>query len=89
MSPPSSSSTSTPAESPRAASGSSSQKQKRNKRNLPMANPPKSRYFKVWYCCQCRDGPLNASVVSICPNSNCGGHYRCNCCTVQTLEKHD
>lgn len=37
----------------------------------------------VWYCCKCRDGPNNMTLVKKCVNSNCQHAFTPKCCKVE------
>jgi hypothetical protein len=36
---------------------------------------------RVWYCCQCKDGPVSVANNTGCANCS---HKKCNSCTVET-----
>ncbi|KAK1781293.1 hypothetical protein QBC45DRAFT_63599 [Copromyces sp. CBS 386.78] len=42
-----------------------------------------SKTKTVWYCSDCRIGPLNYHIDEYCPDCQ---HRRCGACTVTTIE---
>lgn len=53
--------------------------------NMPKPSAPK--YYFVWYCCHCGDGPYGEMSVA-CANSCCRYHYRCSGCAIEKVRNN-